>query len=375
MRNAKVFAGSSHMDLAQAIVDKLGIATAPLSIKLHANHEISTDIGISVRNEDIFIIQSGSESINDSLMELLILINACRVSSAARITAILPYFPYAKQSKKKKARGTVTAKLVANMLAVAGLDHIITVDLHNEQMQGFFTKPVDNLLAEPTLCKYISERIPNYRSAVAVSKNPGGVKRVTSLADRLKIDFALIHQDKSVPKPIKASRNTESITSGQHMVAFTAPSVQTTTEMVPDHLAEQPEDIGSLQVVEVYTPQWHEEGLQLVGDVADRPCFLVDDILDKPDGFISAARLLKRRGATEVYVVATHGLLSGDALDEFEECDAVHQVIVTNSYPIPIEKQRTSTKLQIIDMSGVLAEAIRRTHNGESISYLFHTAL
>ncbi|KAI9220265.1 ribose-phosphate pyrophosphokinase 1-like protein [Blastocladiella britannica] len=336
MRNAKIIAGTSHPDLAQAIIEKLGTTPTPLTVKQHSNHETSVDIGVSVRNDDIFIVQSGSDNVNDSLMELMVLIHSCRISSAQRITAVLPYFPYSKQSKKKKARGAVTAKLIANMLTVSGVDHVVTLDLHHEQMQGFFSKPVDNLQAEPTLCKYIAEHIPDYTRAVVVSKNPGGVKRVTQLADRLKIDFALIHQRDS--KGSSSKRLTD-------------------------------------QVVEVFEPQWHEDGLQLVGDVAGRPCFLVDDILDKASGFIAAARLLRRRGASRVYVLATHGLLSGDALTELEACDAVYQVIVTNSYPISTEKQALTNKLRIIDISGVLAEAIRRTHNGESISYLFHTAL
>ncbi|KAI9149854.1 ribose-phosphate pyrophosphokinase 1 [Blastocladiella emersonii ATCC 22665] len=404
MRNAKVFAGSSHQDLAQAIVDRLGISCAPLAIKQHANHETSVDIGVSVRNQDVFIIQSGSDSINDSLMELMILINSCRISSASRITAILPYFPYAKQSKKKKSRGAVTAKLLANMLTVAGVDHIVTLDLHHDQMQGFFSKPVDNLLAEPSLCKYVAEHLDDYRHAVVVAKNPGGVKRVTQLADRLKIDFALIHQDKSVPKPAKASaprRKTPSAAAGgapptlsttansstsstnllqtaastdSMAIATThGPVRSTTTTANLDDVEMGGED--ALHLVEVFETQWHEDGLQLVGDVDGRPCILVDDIVDKPSSFLSAAKLLRRRGATHVYVMATHGVLSNDALAQFEECDAIHKVIVTNSYPISLDKQAMSSKLEIIDISGVLAEAIRRTHNGESISYLFHTPL
>ncbi|KAJ3376266.1 hypothetical protein GGF31_000333 [Allomyces arbusculus] len=354
MRGTKIFAGSSHPELAQAIVDKLGMTLAPVHVKTHANHEKTIELGVSVRNQDVFIIQSGSDNINDDLMELLILVNSARSSSARRITAVIPFLPYSKQSKKKKSRGAITAKLIANMLTVAGVDHIITMDLHSDQMQGFFSKPVDNLLSEPLLCKYIREHVRDFRDAVVVSKNAGGVSRVTSLSDRLKLDFALIHQDNTsaVPPPVAATNG------------FVKPC--TATRLPPtDSLAE----------IEVIAPEWHEDGLQLVGDVHGRPCFVVDDVLDKPATFIAVAQLLLRRGATRVMVLATHGILSSDALAQMEQCDAIHDVIVTNTYPIAPEKRQMSSKLRIMDASAVFAEAIRRTHNGESISYLFHTSL
>nr|KAJ3417993.1 hypothetical protein HK105_000509 [Polyrhizophydium stewartii] len=348
----KIFTGSSHPELASLVLERLGIPASPAILKRFSNAETSVEIGESVRDADVFIIQSGSTAVNDHLMELLIMISACRSASARRITAVwvhaapragstasmdarerpadaehasLPYFPYNKQSKKKKARAAITAKLVSNMLHVAGVDHIITMDLHSSQIQGFFNKPVDNLLAEPSIARYMKERFESVLSrGVVISKNAGGAKRVTSLADRLKIDFALIHRER------------------YHL--------QADSELT-------------------------ETRLTLVGDVKGKICFMVDDVIDGTHSFLDSCEHLKKCEAEKVYIIATHGILSGDALQEIEECSAVDEVIVTNTYPMAEAKRRSSSKLSIIDISGVFAEAIRRTHNSESISYLFHTAI
>lgn len=254
-------------------------------------------------------------------MELMIMINACKTSSASRVTAVIPYFPYGKQSKQKKTRGAITAKLIANMLATAGVDHIITMDLHSSVIQGFFDRPVDNLLAEPSIAKYIKEHIPDYTDGVIVAKNAGGAKRVTSLADRLKIGFAMIQKE--------------------HQISSNESSEKST----------------------------------VVGDVKGKVCFIVDDIIDGPGSFLKAANVLAEHEAKRIYIIATHGILSNDSLDIIEQSPAVHKIIVTNTYPLTQEKKEKSTKLEIIDISGVLVEAIRRTHNGESISYLFDNAM
>ncbi|KXS17477.1 ribose-phosphate pyrophosphokinase 1-like protein [Gonapodya prolifera JEL478] len=322
MRKTKIFAGSSHPELASLIADRLGIPLAPASFRKFPNQEMTVEIGTSVRDEDVFIIQSGSAAVNDNLMELLLMVNACKMASAGRITAVLPYFPYSKQSKKKKVRSAIAAKLVAQMIGVAGVDHVITMDLHGSQMQGFFSKPVDNLLAEPTIARYIMERIPEYSSGVVVSKNVGGAKRVTSLADRLRMDFALVHRER----------------------------------------------LGGSD------PDEEDSKLTLVGDVSGRVCFIVDDVIDDVHGVCEAAIHLVSCRATRVHLVGTHGILSDNALHLVEACDAISEIIVTNTYPISEEKRKMTRKLRVIDVSGVLAEAIRRTHNGESISYLFYTA-
>ncbi|EEB09744.2 ribose-phosphate pyrophosphokinase [Schizosaccharomyces japonicus yFS275] len=196
MKSATLIGGSSHPDLVALIASRLGVTPAPVSLKRFANGETSVVIHQSVRDQDVFIIQSGSKTVNDSLMELLILISACKGGSARRITAVMPYFPYSKQSKMKKYRDAITARMVANLLSVAGVDHVITMDLHASQMQGFFTRPVDNLYAEPNIAEWIRHNVEDWENAVVVSKKPGGAKRVTSLADTLNLDFALINTDK-----------------------------------------------------------------------------------------------------------------------------------------------------------------------------------
>ncbi|KAJ9496948.1 ribose-phosphate pyrophosphokinase 1 [Exophiala xenobiotica] len=196
MRGVKVFSGRSHPTLVQSICERLGTTPAKVDLGNFANGEISVQIGTSVRNEDVFIVQSGSPHINDSVMEMLIMIAACKGGSAKSITAVIPYFPYSRQSKKKSHRGAVTAKMLANLMVVAGVDHVITVDLHASQMQGFFGKPVDNLFAEPIIARWIKTNVAHWKDAVVVSKNMGGTKRVTSLADALKLNFALVSTDR-----------------------------------------------------------------------------------------------------------------------------------------------------------------------------------
>ena len=199
MRGVKIFSGRSHPILAEAICERLGTSSANCELGTFANGETSVQIGTSVRNQDVFIVQSGSPRINDSVMELLIMIAACKGGSAKSITAVMPYFPYSRQSKKKSHRGAITAKMLANLISVAGVDHVITVDLHASQMQGFFGKPVDNLFAEPLIARWIKNNVPDWKEAVVVSKNAGGTKRVTSLADALKLSFAMVSAEPARP--------------------------------------------------------------------------------------------------------------------------------------------------------------------------------
>ncbi|RMD39219.1 hypothetical protein DV735_g5914, partial [Chaetothyriales sp. CBS 134920] len=196
MRGVKVFSGRSHPALTKAICERLGTTPGKCDLGSFSNGEISVQIGTSVRNEDIFIVQSGSPKINDSIMEMLIMIAACKGGSAKSITAVVPYFPYSRQSKKKSHRGAITAKMLANLMVVAGVTHIITVDLHSSLMQGFFGKPVDNLEAQPLLARWVKTNVRHWKDAVVVSKNVGGTKRVTAFADLLKIRFAIISTDR-----------------------------------------------------------------------------------------------------------------------------------------------------------------------------------
>ncbi|KAF2713276.1 phosphoribosyl pyrophosphokinase [Pleomassaria siparia CBS 279.74] len=196
MRGAIVFSGSSHPALVDSICDRLGTRRGQAALSKFANGETSVQIQTSIRDKDVFIVQSGSEKINDSVMELLIMISACKGGSSKSITAVMPYFPYSRQSKKKQHRGAITARMVANLLHIAGVNHVITIDLHASQMQGFFKCPVDNLVAEPLLARWIRSNVPNWKEAVVVSKNPGGTKRVTSLADALKLSFGIVTTDR-----------------------------------------------------------------------------------------------------------------------------------------------------------------------------------
>ncbi|KAK9401945.1 ribose-phosphate pyrophosphokinase 2 [Crotalus adamanteus] len=313
MPNIVLFSGSSHQDLSQRVADRLGLDLGKVVTKKFSNQETSVEIGESVRGEDVYIIQSGCGEINDNLMELLIMINACKIASSSRVTAVIPCFPYARQDKKDKSRAPISAKLVANMLSVAGADHIITMDLHASQIQGFFDIPVDNLYAEPAVLQWIKENIVDWRNCVIVSPDAGGAKRVTSIADRLNVEFALIHKERKKANEV--------------------------------------------------------DRMVLVGDVTDRVAILVDDMADTCGTICHAADKLVSAGATKVYAILTHGIFSGPAISRINNA-AFEAVVVTNTIPQE-EKMKHCPKIQVIDISMILAEAIRRTHNGESVSYLF----
>lgn len=313
MPNIKVFSGSSHPDLTQKLCDRLGINTGKVVTKKFSNLETCVEIGESVRGEDVYIVQSGCGEVNDNLMELLIMINACKIASAERVTAVIPCFPYARQDKKDKSRAPISAKLVANMLSVAGADHIITMDLHASQIQGFFDIPVDNLYAEPAVLKWIRENIEEWQNAIIVSPDAGGAKRVTAIADRLNIEFALIHKERKKANEVAS--------------------------------------------------------MVLVGDAKDKVAILVDDMADTCGTICHAAEKLLEAGATKIYAILTHGIFSGPALSRINSA-CFEAVVVTNS--IPQDKHmRECQKIQCIDVSMMFAEAVRRTHNGESVSYLF----
>ncbi|XP_054274730.1 ribose-phosphate pyrophosphokinase 1 isoform X3 [Macrosteles quadrilineatus] len=319
MPNIKVFSGSSHPDLAQRVVDRLGIDLGKVVTKKFSNLETCVEIGESVRGEDVYIVQSGSGEINDNLMELLIMINACKIASASRVTAVIPCFPYARQDKKDKSsnalqsRAPISAKLVANMLSVAGADHIITMDLHASQIQGFFDIPVDNLYAEPAVLKWIKENISEWRNSIIVSPDAGGAKRVTSIADRLNVEFALIHKERKKANEVAS--------------------------------------------------------MVLVGDVKDRVAILVDDMADTCGTICHAAEKLMEAGATKVYAILTHGIFSGPAISRINNA-CFEAVVVTNTIPQE-QHMKDCPKIKCIDVSMMFAEAVRRTHNGESVSYLF----
>lgn len=243
------------------------------------------------------------------------MINACKTASARRITVVLPNFPYARQDRKDKSRAPITAKLMANMLETAGCNHVITMDLHASQIQGFFDVPVDNLYAEPSVVNYIKQNI-DYHNAIIVSPDAGGAKRAAALADRLDLNFALIHKERARANEV--------------------------SRMV------------------------------LVGDVSDKICILVDDMADTCGTLAKAADTLLDHDAKSVIAIVTHGILSGKATDIINK-SRLHNVVCTNTVPLE-GKDQLSSKIATIDVSLVVAESIRRLHNGESVSYLFRNA-
>ncbi|KAF7560246.1 hypothetical protein G7046_g3914 [Stylonectria norvegica] len=471
MRNTLIFAGNSCPVLTGQICENLGMTPADAELTQFSNGETSVRILTSVREKDVFVVQSGSARINDSIMELLIMISACKGGSANKITAVLPYFPYSRQSKKKSHRGAITARMLANLLGVAGVKHVVTVDLHASQMQGFFKCPVDNLHAEPILAKWIRQNVLNWREAVVVSKNAGGTKRVTSLADALKLNFGMVttdpgargcpsrfqsvndsgrqpttHMERARPRsprvgadsqgsPRRANaasartsntslsgptdpnstpparspdpsvdgegeyddRRAQEVTQGRlvqgHIVEddFPSPTRSIADASLPDEdpmtmshassfFAPEPQSLGGSGDAQASSDEEDnafenpaaEHMITLVGDVKNRTVFIVDDMIDKPGSWIAAAETVVKRGrAKKVYIMATHGVFGGDCLEQLQACECINSIVVTNSFPINKERARNIGKLVILDLSFLLAEAIRRNHYGESISPLF----
>lgn len=311
----RLFSGTSHPALAQQVSRRLGIPLSPTTLDRRPSGEISVSIKESVRQADVYILGTASSitcTTNASLMELLIMIHSCSIASAARITAVIPHFPYARQDKKDKSRAPITAKLVANMIREAGAHHVITMDLHASQIQGFFDCPVDNLYAEPTLVQYIRETF-EVANAVIVSPDAGGAKRASSIAARLDLDFALFHKERK--KANEVSR------------------------------------------------------MVLVGSVKGKTAILVDDMADTCGTICLAAKHLENAGATTVIALVTHGILSGPAIDNVNN-SSIASLVVTNTIP-QRDHLDACSKLVCVDISQVLAETIRRSHYGESISYLF----
>lgn len=310
----KILSGNSHPDLANRISNILGTNVSRVVASKSPNNESQVIIGESVRDEDVYIVQTGigENEINDFLMELLMMIRACKSASARKITAVIPSFPYARQDRKDKSRAPITSKLVANLLQTAGADHVITMDLHASQIQGFFRIPVDNLYGEPSVVRYINENI-NINEAIIISPDAGGAKRAASLADKLDLKFALIHKERA--KANEVSR------------------------------------------------------MVLVGDVTDKICIIVDDMADTCGTLAKASDVLIEHGAKKVLAIVTHGILSGNAVKNIQN-SKLDSVVCTNTVPFE-DKINQTNKLKQIDISPTLAEAIRRLHNGESVSFLF----
>nr|WP_314438208.1 ribose-phosphate pyrophosphokinase [uncultured Brevundimonas sp.] len=308
----KLLSGNSNRALSQAIADHLDMPLTKAQVKRFADNEVFTVIEENVRGEDVFILQSTSYPANDNLMELLIITDALVRASAKRITAVVPYFGYARQDRKTGGRTPISAKLVANMITRAGADRVLTMDLHAGQIQGFFDIPTDNLVATPVLAQDIKD---NYQrgNLMIVSPDVGGVVRARSLASRLDVDLAIV--DKRRPKA------------------------------------------GESEV------------MNIIGDVSGRHCILFDDIVDSGGTLVNAAKALIEQGATEVSAYISHGVLSGPAVQRITD-GPLKELVITDSIEQPHEVLNCS-KIRTVSVAPLIGEAIRRIANEESVSKLF----
>lgn len=308
--NLKVFSLNSNQGLATEIVNHIGVELGKSSVSRFSDGEIQINIEESIRGSDVFVIQSTSDPVNEHLMELLIMIDALKRASAATINIVVPYYGYARQDRKARAREPITAKLVANLLETAGATRVIAIDLHAPQIQGFFDIPVDQLIAVPILGSYFKEK--ELSDVVVVSPDHGGVTRARRLADRLKAPIAII--DKRRPRP---------------------------------------------NVAEV---------MNIIGDIEGKTAIIIDDIIDTAGTITLAADALVERGAKEVYACCTHPVLSGPAIERINH-SSIKELVVTNTITLPEEKK--IDKITQLSIAPLLSEAIIRVYERQSVSTLF----
>ncbi|WP_039653704.1 ribose-phosphate pyrophosphokinase [Clostridium tyrobutyricum] len=312
-KNIKIFTGNSHPGLAKEIADILEMEVGKSKVSTFSDGEISVDINETVRGRDVFVIQSTNNPVNDNLMEILIMIDAFKRASAGRITAVMPYYGYARQDRKAKARDPITAKLVADILTAAGADRVLTMDLHASQIQGYFNIPLDNLLGVPILARYFVENgFDNREDVVVVSPDLGSVTRARKFADKLHTQIAII--DKRRPKA---------------------------------------------NVCEV---------MNIIGDIKDKTVILVDDMIDTAGTITNGANSLIERGAKEVYACCSHAVLSGPAIERIEN-SSIKELVMLNTINLPQEKMLD--KFKVLSVAPVFAEAIRRIYEDISVSKLF----
>jgi len=307
----KLVAGNSNQPLAQAIGEHLGVPLAKASVRRFADNEIFVEIHENIRGSDVFVVQSTSAPANDHLMELLIIVDALRRSSARRITAVLPYFGYARQDRRVGSRSPISAKLVANLITHAGADRVLTLDLHAGQIQGFFDIPTDNLYAAPIMVRDIKER--NLANVMVVSPDVGGVARARGLAKRINAPLAIVDKRR--------------------------------------------ERAGKSEVMNV------------IGDVAGHTCIMVDDIVDSGGTLVNAADALLANGAKDVYAYISHGVLSGGAVPRITG-SKLKELVITDSIQ-PTDAVRGARNIRVISIAGLIGEAIDRTASEESVSSLF----
>jgi len=309
-KSIKVLNCNANKDLAKDIAFNLGIPVGDAQVSTFSNGEIGVSINESIRGSDVFVVQSTCTPVNDNLMELLIMIDALKRASAGRINAVMPFYGYARQDRKSKSREPITAKLVANLIEAAGADRVITMDLHAPQIQGFFDIPVDHLYAAPLIVNYfINKKLDDI---VVVSPDVGGVTRARSLATKLDTPLAII--DKRRPKP---------------------------------------------NVSEV---------MNIIGDIENKNCIIIDDMVDTAGTMVNAAKVMKEMGARDIYVACTHPVLSGPAFERIRD-SVIKEIIVTNTIPLPAGKP--VDKIKVLSVAPLFAEAIKRIYEGLSLSKLF----
>jgi ribose-phosphate pyrophosphokinase len=312
MPNLKLFGGRANPKLAQSISDYLGIPLGAVTIATFPDGELHVRLEEDVRGRDVFIIQPTCQPVNESLMELLIFIDCARRASAERITAVMPYFGYARQDRKDEGRVPITAKLVANLIATAGCDRVLTIDLHAAQIQGFFDIPVDNLYAEPVLSRYYTGR--NLQDLVLVSPDVGNAKRARVYAHRLGGDLAVINKRRVTGSDVEVGR--------------------------------------------------------IIGDVEGKTVLMMDDMISTAGTIAGAAVVCKKHGAKRIFVGATHAVLSGQSVERLREAP-IDEVVVTDTVPVGPEKVLGVGKLVVLTVADLIGEAIHRIHNDESVSSLF----
>jgi ribose-phosphate pyrophosphokinase len=312
-KNIKIFTGNAHPKLAEDIADILGVSIGNSKVGTFSDGEISVNINETVRGADVFVVQPTNAPVNDNLMELLILIDAFKRASAGRITAVMPYYGYARQDRKAKARDPITAKLVADLITTAGADRVLTMDLHAAQIQGYFNIPLDNLMGTPLLAKYFIEKgFKDNEDVVVVSPDLGSVTRARKFADKLQAPIAII--DKRRPRA---------------------------------------------NVCEI---------MNIIGDVKGKTCILVDDMIDTAGTIANAANALVNLGAKEVYACCTHGVLSGPAIERLKEC-AIKELVMLNT--VNLSEEKHIDKFKYLSVASIFAEGIKRIYDDVAISTLF----
>jgi len=309
-RPLKLLTGTANRELAEEVSDYLGVKISDMLVTKFSDGEVRVQINESIRGADVYVLQSLSYPANQHIMELLLIIDALRRSSAGRITAVIPYFAYARQDRQDKPRTPVSARLLADLITVAGADRIVTVDLHSPQIQGFFRIPVDHLSALPVLYDYIRKNLI-LEDPVVVSPDAGGVERARQLANKLGCGIAIIYKRR--PEPNKA------------------------------------------------------EVLDFVGEIEGKDAIIVDDIIDTAGTIVTAANMLINKGARRVIACATHGVLSGPAVERLS-ASPIEQVVITNTIPVG---DKVFNKLKVVSIAHLLGEAIKRIHEEESVSSLF----